>query len=77
MLLFDPLPGEPDLAVARRRGAPPTTSRRYVPIVDGDALRVEPGDVDPALLDVVVVPGLAFTPVATGSVKAADTSTDS
>jgi 5-formyltetrahydrofolate cyclo-ligase len=30
--------------------------------VDGDALRIEPGDLDPTLLDVVVVPGLAFTP---------------
>ena len=32
-----------------------------MPVVDGDALRVEPGDVDPVVLDVVVVPGLAFT----------------
>ncbi len=34
----------------------------YRPVVDGDALLVEPGNVDPAVLDVVVVPGLAFTP---------------
>jgi 5-formyltetrahydrofolate cyclo-ligase len=32
------------------------------PEVDGPSLRVQPGDVDPATLDVVVVPGLAFTP---------------
>ena len=31
------------------------------PEVDGPDLRVQPGDVDPASLDVVVVPGLAFT----------------
>jgi 5-formyltetrahydrofolate cyclo-ligase len=31
------------------------------PEVDGPELRVMPGDVDPATLDVVVVPGLAFT----------------
>jgi 5-formyltetrahydrofolate cyclo-ligase len=34
----------------------------YRPVVDGDALVVAPGDVGPELLDVVVVPGLAFTP---------------
>jgi 5-formyltetrahydrofolate cyclo-ligase len=34
----------------------------FAPAVDGPDLRVEPGDLDPALLDVVVVPGLAFTP---------------
>jgi 5-formyltetrahydrofolate cyclo-ligase len=32
------------------------------PEVDGPELRVQPGDVDPGALDVVVVPGLAFTP---------------
>ena len=34
----------------------------FLPEVDGLELRVMPGDVDPATLDVVVVPGLAFTP---------------
>lgn len=33
----------------------------YVPEVDGPELKVQPGGVDPADLDVVVVPGLAFT----------------
>ncbi len=33
----------------------------FTPEVDGPELRVIPGDVDPATLDVVVVPGLAFT----------------
>ena len=35
--------------------------RAYAPEVDGPELHVQPGDVDPAELDVVVVPGLAFT----------------
>jgi len=34
----------------------------YAPEVDGPDLRVQPGDLDPQALDVVVVPGLAFTP---------------
>ena len=62
VMLFEGLPTEPDTAgwfawcrAARRR-------RRTRPAVDGPDLRVEPGDLDPALLDVVVVPGLAFTP---------------
>ena len=33
----------------------------YSPEVDGPDLRVQPGDLDPAELDVVVVPGLGFT----------------
>ena len=33
----------------------------YAPAVDGPDLRVAPGDLDPRELDVVVVPGLAFT----------------
>jgi 5-formyltetrahydrofolate cyclo-ligase len=33
----------------------------YAPEVDGPDLRVMPGDLDPQQLDVVVVPGLAFT----------------
>lgn len=33
----------------------------FVPQVDGPDLRVVPGDVHPAELDVVIVPGLAFT----------------
>ncbi len=33
----------------------------YAPEVDGPELRVMPGDLDPAELDMAVVPGLAFT----------------
>ena len=33
----------------------------FAPAVDGPDLRVVPGDLDPLDLDVVVVPGLAFT----------------
>jgi 5-formyltetrahydrofolate cyclo-ligase len=36
--------------------------RAYSPEVDGPDLKVMPGEVDPKELDVVVVPGLAFTP---------------
>jgi 5-formyltetrahydrofolate cyclo-ligase len=60
-MLFEALPGEPDLT--------PLTAwcgdngvDTFLPEVDGDALVVMPGDLDPAALDVVVVPGLAFTP---------------
>lgn len=61
LMLFESLPTEPDTsawfaAAARRHW---TT---YVPEVDGTELRVMPGDIDPAGLDVVVFPGLAFTP---------------
>jgi 5-formyltetrahydrofolate cyclo-ligase len=60
VMLFDGLPTEPDTAAwfdwcrARRIAV-------FAPAVDGPDLRVEPGDVDPAELDIVVVPGLAFT----------------
>ena len=60
LLLFEALSGEPDLAVLAEWCAANDVVT-YVPVVDGDALRVEPGDVDPVVLDVVVVPGLAFT----------------
>ena len=60
VLVFEPLPGEPDLAVfcawCSANGV-----ATYRPVVAGDALLVEPGSVDPTVLDVVVVPGLAFT----------------
>jgi 5-formyltetrahydrofolate cyclo-ligase len=60
VMLFESLPGEPDTAAwiesCRARGL-----AVFTPEVDGPALRVQPGDVDPATLDVVVVPGLAFT----------------
>jgi 5-formyltetrahydrofolate cyclo-ligase len=60
VMLYDALPGEPDSRPwaewCRARGIIVLT-----PEVDGPELRVMPGDVDPATLDVVVVPGLAFT----------------
>ena len=61
ILLFDPLPGEPDVS-AVIPWCEANSAATYLPVVAGDALRVEPGDIDPALLDVVIVPGLAFTP---------------
>jgi 5-formyltetrahydrofolate cyclo-ligase len=61
ILLFDPLAGEPDLTTLVSWCAA-NGVEIYLPEVDGDALRVMPGNRDPALLDVVVVPGLAFTP---------------
>jgi 5-formyltetrahydrofolate cyclo-ligase len=61
VMLFDGLPGEPDTTEwsdwCRTRGI-----AVFTPEVDGPDLRVMPGDVDPATLDAVVVPGLAFTP---------------
>jgi 5-formyltetrahydrofolate cyclo-ligase len=60
VLLFESLPTEPDTTGwyewCRSRGVDV-----FAPEVDGPDLRVQPGDVDPASLDVVVVPGLAFT----------------
>ncbi len=63
VMTYDALPGEVDLAVfhdwchARR-------IERFAPLVDPehrDALLVVPGPLDPGELDVVVVPGVAFT----------------
>jgi 5-formyltetrahydrofolate cyclo-ligase len=60
VMLYDALPGEPDSGPwaewCRERGIDV-----FIPEVDGPELRVMPGDVDPTTLDVVVVPGLAFT----------------
>jgi len=60
VLLFESLPSEPEtgawFAWCRDHDV-----AVFAPAVDGSDLRVEPGDLDPALLDVVVVPGLAFT----------------
>jgi len=67
VLLFESLPTEPDttawFAWCRQRGVV-----AFAPVVDGAALRVVPAgcgapvaDVDPVVLDLVVVPGLAFT----------------
>ena len=60
VMLFESLPTEPDTAAwfawCREHGV-----AAFAPSVDGPHLRVQPGDVDPGDLDVVVVPGLAFT----------------
>ncbi len=60
VMLYESLPGEPDtvpwIEACRVEGHPV-----FTPEVDGPELRVQPGDLDPASLDVVVVPGLAFT----------------
>jgi 5-formyltetrahydrofolate cyclo-ligase len=61
VMLFESLPSEPDTSAwgdgFRHHGI-----EVFVPEVDGPDLRVMPGDVDPSTLDVVIVPGLAFTP---------------
>lgn len=60
VLLFESLPAEPDTAgwaawcIGRQVAV-------FHPEVDGPALRVQPGGVDPATLDVAIVPGLGFT----------------
>jgi 5-formyltetrahydrofolate cyclo-ligase len=60
IMLYDALAGEPDshpwMEWCRAHGL-----EVFTPRVDGPDLHVEPGDVDPASLDVVVVPGLAYT----------------
>lgn len=60
LMVYEPLDGEPDL-VDLTAWASASGIDVFVPAVDGPALRVEPGDADPSELDVVVVPGLAFT----------------
>ncbi len=59
-MLFDALPTEPDTGPwresLRERGI-----EVFLPEVDGPDLRVMPGDIDPTTLDLVIVPGLAFT----------------
>ncbi len=60
ILLYDPLAGEPDVSALGTWCADNDVAT-YLPVVEGDALLIEPGDIDPTLLDVVVVPGLAFT----------------
>jgi len=60
VMLFRSLPTEPETQGwydwCRSRGV-----EALGPEVDGPDLRVQPGDADPTSLDVVVVPGLAFT----------------
>lgn len=60
VLLFESLPTEPDTAAwfawCREHDV-----AVFAPEVDGPDLHVVPGPVDPSVLDLVVVPGLAFT----------------
>jgi 5-formyltetrahydrofolate cyclo-ligase len=60
ILLYDALPGEPDLSSLAAWCAENNVPT-YLPIVEGVALRIEPGDLAPSTLDIVIVPGLAFT----------------
>ena len=60
IMMFESLPSEPDTPTGidecRQRDI-----EVFVPVVDGADLRVEPGAINPARLDVVIVPGLGFT----------------
>lgn len=60
VMMFESLPGEPDtepwMAWCTARGIDV-----FVPAVAGPDMRVVPGDIDPRQLDLVLVPGLAFT----------------
>jgi 5-formyltetrahydrofolate cyclo-ligase len=60
VMLYEALPTEPDTAAWFLWCADHDVAA-FAPAVDGPDLRVAPGDLDPSLLDVVVVPGLAFT----------------
>lgn len=60
VMLFDALPTEPDTSPWRDRLVE-RGIEVFAPEVDGPDLRVMPGDADPATLDAVIVPGLAFT----------------
>jgi len=60
VMLFRSLPGEPDTTAWFAWCAAHHVDA-YEPEVTGEALLVSPGHVDPATLDVVVVPGLGFT----------------
>jgi 5-formyltetrahydrofolate cyclo-ligase len=57
VMVFDPMPGEPDLAafVAWCDG-------RGITTVAPEPTPMAPDPIDPVAVDVVVVPGLAFTP---------------
>lgn len=60
VMLFESLPTEPDTSGWYAWCAAHDVLA-YAPLVSGADLLVVPGDLDPSVLDVVVVPGLAFT----------------
>jgi len=60
VVLFDGLPTEPATS-SWAAWCRDHDVEVLLPVVDGPDLRVMPGDVDPVALDLVVVPGLAFT----------------
>jgi 5-formyltetrahydrofolate cyclo-ligase len=60
VMMFESLATEPDTSAWQQDAAVRGWGVR-LPEVAGEALRVMPGDVDPGILDVVLVPGLAFT----------------
>jgi 5-formyltetrahydrofolate cyclo-ligase len=60
VMLFEGLPTEPDTS-AWIEAMAASGCAVFTPEVDGPDLRIVPGDLDPRELDVVVVPGLAFT----------------
>ena len=61
VMLFESLPTEPETG-AWYAWCRDHDVAVFTPAVCGPDLRVEPGDLDPLVLDLVVVPGLAFTP---------------
>ena len=60
LMVYEPLLVEPDLA-SLVEWAKANGIDVFVPEVAGPDLRVTPGDVDPATIDFILVPGLAFT----------------
>ena len=73
VLLYDPLPGEPDMSTVATWCAANDVAT-YLPVVDGDALRVEPGDVDPPCSTSSSCRDWRSRRMAHGSAKAAGTS---
>jgi 5-formyltetrahydrofolate cyclo-ligase len=60
MMVYTALPTEPDVSGVAEWSAA-NGIEVYTPAVAGDALLVMPDELDPSLLDAVVVPGLAYT----------------
>ena len=75
-MLFESLPTEPDTA-GWFTWCHDHDVAVYLPAVDGPDLRVQPGDLDPAALDVVVVRAWRSRSTAAASARVAGTSTAS